>query len=162
MSCMMSSPKLLSSLARTVEYIGNGRYDTTGMELPGSLSYALSDCRDMYGDYDGDKVYTKLYAMNAAAYNGRYSHHHTDEEAPDRPEGKRLVPLCVDYSDGHFIVEPIHYDFARCLDFYVYQCEEDATMFSELLCGMRDLSRLVNSFIVKNSDSYSGGKWGEV
>lgn len=165
MSCMMSSPALLSALARTVEYIGNGRYDTTGMDLPRSLSFALADCVDVYGDLVGDKIYTKLYALNVAAYNGRYSDWNASEDAPDRPAGKRLLPVCVEYEGGfggHFIVEPIHYDLARCLDFYIYQCSEDATYKSDLLQGMKELAHTVKNFIASNSAEYKKGEWGEV
>lgn len=165
MSCMMSSPALLSALAETVEYIGNGNYDAIGFDLPDSLIKALRNCRNIYKEYDGDMIYDKLYALNVAAYNERWKYAKEPEEAPERPRGKRLVPIYAGHtggSNGHFIVDPLHYDLARCLDFFAYQCREDATYNTDLYKGMNDLSIVVARFIVRNSDGYTKSRWGEV
>ena len=162
MSCIMSSPELLSALAESIEFIGNGNYEAIGFELPRSLAMALSDCRDRYGSIDGNKVYKKLYAMNIAAYNGRWKEQIDVEEDPVRPKGKRLLPTYAEHTGVHFVVDPLHYTLARTLDFYVYQCEEDATYTAALLQGMNELAVTVARFIVRNSEEYASGQWGAV
>ena len=87
------------------------------------------------------------------------------QERAERPRGKRLVPIYAGHTGGaagHFIVDPLHYDLARCLDFFAYQCREDATYNTDLYKGMNDLSIVVARFIVRNSDGYTKSRWGEV
>lgn len=165
MSCMMSSPELLSALAESVEYIGNGNYDAIGFEMPYKLAEALSDCRDYYGAYIGNEIYKRLYALNAAAYNSHWDESTAPAEAPDRPAGKRLLPGLADHTGGpggHFVVTALHYDLARALDFFNYQCVEDATDEDPLARGMRALAGNVTRFIVQNSEEYNAGRWGEL
>lgn len=165
MSCIMSSPELLAALARTITYIGNGRYDTIGFDLPRTLELELANCRDVGGSLLEDHIYGRLYRLNAAAYNSRYKEHQADIVAPDKPDGKRLLPVCVSYSgewDGHFVVKPAHYDLARTLDLYLYQCDEAPTNKDGLYLALNELAYTVHKFIVRNSEHYQSAKWGKV
>lgn len=159
MSCFIMHPKALATLADTMQIILYGGYSSVGFDPPKSLHNALPDCRDRYGYYFSEKIFRRLYNLNAAAYAGRYRT--TQEEAPDMPEVSRLAQL-RDYAEGHDVLKPWHYQFAKLLDCLIYQCYEDATENDPLFLALLDLSKVFNAYLVCNNDLYYASKWGEI
>ena len=162
MSCMVMNPRATATLANAVEFILNSGFNRFGFEAPESLHKALSDCRDSYYFYSAPAIYQRFYALNVAAYNGRYLGNPTDPveaEAPSMPDVPPLVKERV-YCN-HEILQPWHYKFCKLLDFLIYQCSEDATRNDPLFLALVDFDRIYKSFLVCNTEEYHHFGWGE-
>ena len=162
MSCMMMNTRAIATLANTVEFILNSGFNRFGFEAPKSLYEALSDCRDRYSFYNSSDIYRRFYALNAAAYNGRYMARPSepvDAEAPDMPDVPMLVQDRLYFN--HEILQPWHYKFCKLLDCLIYQASEDTTRNGPLLFALIDFSRVYKSFLVTNTAEYCDFVWGE-
>ena len=115
--------------------------------------------------YFAENIYRKLYAVNAAAYNGRYARmddEAADDVAPVIDVSGYRVHRPYEYGDHHYIVQPWHYKLAMLLDFWIYQTSEDATRSHPLYLGMKSFRDALYKFIIRNSDEYRANQWGRL
>lgn len=163
MSCMIMSKEPLAALANATEALLNCGYDYFGFDSPDSLLAAARDCRNM-GFFSADSLYQKMYALNVAAYNGRYADHEQpmDDEAPDVDLSKYMVHRPPEYADHHHAVRLWHYRLAKLLDFWIYQVSEDATRNDAFVAAMREFQDCLFRFIVRRSSEYDAHEWGRL
>lgn len=163
MSCMIMSKEPLAALANAVETLLTCGYDFFGFDAPDSLFNAARDCRNM-GLFSADALYRRMYALNIAAYNGRYADHEQpmDDEAPDVDLSKYMVHRPPEYAEHHHAVRPWHYHLAKLLDFWLYQTSEDATRYDDFVVAMRELRDCLFQFVVQRSSEYDRYGWGRL
>ena len=163
MSCLIMDAGPLAAIANAVEMLLNCGYDYFGFDSPDSLLAAARDCRASTL-YSATMLYRKLYALNIAAYNGRYSTHEqpADDEAPDVDLSKYRVHCPPEYADHHHAVRPWHFRLAKLLDFWIYQVSEDATRSDDFVVAMRDFRDCLFQFIVQRSSEYDRYGWGRL
>ncbi len=164
MSCIQLSEKHIAAVAHGLAFILNGAggmcHLAASYELP-ELYDALSVCRYPH-DFlvDDRKVYAVLFRLNEAAYKGRYNvEPGNTEEFPAMPQTfPRLLHL-LDYNDGRYTIDPDFYAFAKLLDSFIYQCNEDATRNNPVLKALSATSRALYAFIVQNTADYTSAEW---
>lgn len=164
MSCLMMTNQAHATLANTLEFILNGGFNRFGFEAPESLFKALDDCKDSAGFYNEEKIFRRLYDLNARAYNGRYkgaAHIAPADFATDFPSVPPLVQA-RQYENFHEKLLPWHYKLAKLVDCLIYQAEEDATRNDPLFLALIDFKRMYCSFLVTNSDEYNAAPWGSI
>jgi hypothetical protein len=155
---MIQDSKNTAAIAAYVADLLNMGYDRNGMCAPETLATALKylDCSTR-GFFDDDKIYYALASLNYAAYSGRYGQNVCHEipayEANDISE-------YIGYSAGHFVISEWHFRIYKMIQFYNYQCDEDATRKTDLLAGMKALEMELAQFIIANSDLYRELPWG--
>ena len=95
--------------------------------------------------------------LNEAAYEGRYNVEPCSaDEFPAMPQAfPRLLHL-LPWDDGRYTIDPDFYAFAKLLDSFIYQCNEDATRNSPVLKALSATSR---AFIVQNAADYNNAEW---
>lgn len=153
MSCFVMDDRAVSAIANTIDTLLFVGYNYFGFECPESLREALHGCTG------AKKIYTALYKTNLQAYNGRYRE--SIEEIPEFTDDCEIKKR-PEYKDHHYVVQPWHYQFAKLVDCYIYQLEEEATRNSPILAGMKDLREALFRFIVGNSDEYQAAPWGSL
>lgn len=107
MSCMIMNPEPLDAIANAAEMLLNCGYEYFGFDAPRSMHEVFQDCQTGYS-YDAYGIYKKLYAVNIAAYNGRYKGHETpaDCEAPTIDCSRYTVHKRPEYAEHHHAVLP--------------------------------------------------------
>lgn len=165
MSCMMMQPEAAAALADFLEAVLSMGFNYFGFEAPQSLVDASRDCNDsnFYPYFNAGKIYRKLCALNAAAYNGRYGKpDDADPQAPevDIPSFSFYKPS--QYSSQHFVVQSWHYKALKLLDFWIYQTCETATEKDPFRQGLKDLRDTLTGFIARNCDDYQTFPWGSL
>lgn len=161
MSCFMMPADCLATISKTLESILNCGFNGFGFSAPSSLHDALKDCRDRYGYYSDCAIFRRLYSLNLAAYNGRYSKGPTPETIPDMPEVPAL-PTMRQYADHHEKLLPWHFKFCKLLDCLIYQADEDATYKAPLFLALVDFSHRYKTFLVCNMEEYQALPWGSL
>ena len=164
MSCMIMNPEPLAAIANAAETLLNCGFDYFGFDTPRSMQRAFNDCR-ICGLYEAEDIYKKLYAVNVAAYNGRYKNRETpaDDIAPCIDGSGYRVHQRPEYTEHHHAVRPWHYRLAKLLDFWLYQTGEDATQNDPTRAAMLGFQNALYSFIVQRSDEYDNApKWGRL
>lgn len=157
MSSFILSTQTHATLSNSLAYILNSGFNRFGFEAPESLHKALRDCRDRYGDYCAERIYTRLYNLNLSAYAGRYAT--ATDPVPDMPSVPQLIQP-REYADFHEVLLPWHYRFCKMLDCLIYQASEDATRNDPLYLALVDFSRIYKSFLVVNTAEYNAAPWG--
>lgn len=162
MSCMVMKPAPLMALANAVETRLNCDYNYWGFDIPSNLYQELDDCKTSY-TYYAERIYRRLYTLNAQAYNGRHAGREeiADEEAPVIDGSKYIVHHEPAYREHGFAVCPWHYHLAKLLDFWLYQTAEDMTHSDPLRLAMLEFRDSLYRFIVRNSPQYIAIRWGE-
>lgn len=160
MSCFMMDERAISVLSNTLESVMNSGFNRFGFEAPESLHKALSDCRDHYGFYLSEKIFSRLYILNARAYSNRYK---SDWNSciPVKPEIHSIIQK-RQLENHHEKLLKWHYKFAKLLDCFIYQVSEDATQNDPLTLALIDFSRLYKSFLVVNTEEYDSEPWGTI
>lgn len=169
MSCWIMCAEPMAAVANAAETLLNCGYDYFGFDPPDELITACADCCDDPRAhrplYFAENIYRKLYAVNAAAYNGRYARmddEAADDVAPVIDVSGYRVHRPYEYGDHHYIVQPWHYKLAMLLDFWIYQTSEDATRSHPLYLGMKSFRDALYKFIIRNSDEYRANQWGRL
>ena len=169
MSCAMMSPEPLAAIANAVETLLNSGFNYFGFDAPDELVSACAGLcdgpRTSRPLYCAENIYRKMYALNATAYNGRYTRmddEEADSAAPSIDGGQYQVHHPPEYREHHFAVQPWHYKLAMLLDCWLYQTNEDATRADPFRLGMQALRNSLYQFIVKNSDEYCANQWGRL
>lgn len=163
MSCMVMKPASLMALANAVETRLNCDYNYWGFDIPSNLYQELDDCKTSH-TYYADRIYRRLYALNAQAYNNSLHvgrEETADEEAPTIDGSKYIVHHRPAYREHSFAVCPWHYHLAKLLDFWLYQTAEDTTYSNPLRLAMLEFRDNLYHFIVRNSPQYTAIRWGE-
>ena len=165
MSCLIMNPEPLAAIANAAETLLNCGYEYFGFDPSARMHDAFRDCRTG-GSYDAEGIYKKLWAVNAAAYNGRYAlmdDELADETAPVIYVFCYKVHQRPEYAEHHHAVRPWHYHLAKLLDFWLYQTAEDATRDDPIRAAMLDFQRSLFAFIVQRSDEYDNAPpWGRL
>lgn len=162
MSCMIMNPESLAAIANATKMLLNCGYKYFGFEAPSSMHDAFQDCRKGYS-YDAACIYKKLYAVNLAAYNGRYKENETnsDDEATNIDVSLYKIHKWPEYDDNHHAVRQWHYHLAKLVDFWLYQTCEEATWNDKTRAAMVDFQRVLFEFIVQRSIEYENAPaWG--
>lgn len=162
MSCMITSPEIILTIAETIARISSNGREDYGVDIPRGLAEELRklNCYDniIGAPYVVEKrLAEELYRLNIASYNGRYKEHQQPNELPDFDETKPAfkVPRC-EY-DGRYIYTEDHFKFAGALAFLIYQCDEDANRENALLVALAELATAWNSAIVRADPRYCYG-----
>jgi hypothetical protein len=151
-----------ATLANTLCSVLNMGFNRFGFEAPESLHRALKDCRDSYGFYGAEKIYRRLYELNAAAYTGRYNGHGIEQDEAETVPDMPAIPAIITDRQyfKHELLQPWHYKFCKMLDCLIYQCSEHATEKDPLFLSLIDFNRLYKSFLVSNIEAYYALPWG--
>ena len=164
MSCIQLSTQHIAAVAHGLAFILNGAggmcHLAASHELP-ELYDALSICRYPH-DFlvDDRKVYAVLYRLNEAAYEGRYNvEPGSADEFPAMPQTFPHLLHLLDYNDGRYTIDPDFYAFAKLLNSFIYQCNEDATRNNPVLKALSGTSRALYAFIVQNAAEYNNAEW---
>lgn len=160
MSCFMMDERAISVLSNTLESVMNSGFNRFGFEAPESLHKALSDCRDHYGFYFSEKIFSRLYILNARAYSTRYKSE-WNGCVPSKPEIHSIIQE-RQREEHHEKLFPWHYKFAKLLDCFIYQVSEDATRNDPLTLALIDFSSSYKSFLVFNTAEYASEPWGTI
>ena len=164
MSCMIMNSESLAAIANAAETLLNCGYEYFGFDATHKMRDAFRDCRTC-GFYAAEEIYKKLYAVNVAAYNGRYKDHETpaDNEAPTIDGSCYKVHQRPEYVEHHHAVRPWHYHLAKLLDFWLYQTSEAATWKDPARAAMLDFQKALYEFIVQRSGEYDNAPaWGRL
>ena len=160
MSCMIQKPENTAAIADYIAKLCNMSTDYNGMICPPE---SLVNCLNFDygvtkpGYFDEELIYNALAGLNAAAYNGRYEKGgNSFEIIPYKPHP---IACRVGYDNGHSIVAPWHYKMLKMIQFFNYQCAEDATYKSDLHKAMKELESTLAMFIVMNSEDYHSLRW---
>lgn len=157
MSCLMTRPESIATLAETISRVSHSGYELYGISTGAKLWTALRDlgCSNDFGYLDAKPVAEALHRVNVAAYNGRYEEHQQPDTVPDYNNIKPAfdVPRCR--YDGRWIYDDPHYRFAGLLDFFNYQCEEDATRNNLLCVGLREFADRWKHQIIASDPRYT-------
>ena len=160
MSCFMMDERAISVLSNTLESVMNSGFDRFGFEAPESLHKALSDCRDHYGFYFSELIFSRLYILNTRAYS---THHKSECNGciPSKPDIHSIIQerQREDHRERLF---PWHYKFANLLGCFIYQVSEDATRNDPLTLALVDFSHLYKSFLVFNTKEYDSEHLGTI
>ena len=162
MSCMMTSPEVILTIAETIARTSAHGYEVYGVGIPESMYNELRKhhchSRGLGAPYvDVKPLAELLYRLNLAAYNGRYPEHQSPDALPDFDAIKPAftVPRC-EYNQRCIYTEE-HYRFVGALDFLVYQCYEDANRGNPILHALEELSNYWKSAIVAADARYRYG-----
>ena len=163
MSCLIMDAAPLAALANATEALLNCGYDYFGFDPPDSLLAAARDCRNMTF-YSAAALYRRMYVLNVAAYNGRYSTHEqpADDEAPEIDVSKYVIHRPPEYADHHHAVRPWHYRLAKLLDFWLSQPRAVATRSDDFVVAMREFRNCLFQFMIQRSDEYDHYGWGRL
>lgn len=168
MSSMIQKTENTAAIADYIARLLNMGFDTNGMSAPETLGRELDDlgCSDR-GYFEESKIYEALVNLNYAAYLGRYP----DKNADPAPEYKRHdISARAEYTHGepdehgyynnaHFVIAGWHYKIYKMIQFFNYQCCEDATHENKLYKAMKELETDLAQFIVANTAEYNALRW---
>ena len=161
MSCFIMDEKSVSILANFVGDLMNCGYTMFGMGAPASLWESLKDCEGKYYYFETQKIFNRLMDLNVRAFKGRYEDWHNEDiknaygydvNAVDYEHGK--------YEEGHWLVEKWHYRMAKRLEYFIYQCSEDATWNDNLFKSLKELQTELFAWMVRNHAFYQEAEWG--
>ena len=158
MSCMIQKSENTAAIAAYIARLLNMGYDANGMEAPETLRKALREagCYVRYY-WEPEKIYKTLVSLNHAAFSGRYSGRY-DENCIVVEYKENDISAHVRYNE-HFLVEKWHYRIHKMIQFFNYQCLEDATRNTDLFNGMRELETRLAQYIVMNNDISASLPW---
>ena len=157
MSCMIQLPENTAAIADFVAGLLNmgSAYEYFGFEAPEGMGLCLHDCRKA-GRYEEALIYNALASLNLAAYLGRYPEEDDYSIADYKPS---RIHKRVDYTGGEFVVDEWHYKILKMIQFFNYQCFEDATHEHPLFKAMQELENVLYRFIVNNTGIMSRLPW---
>lgn len=169
MSCFIMREDSIAALSEFTADLLNFGFTRYGFSAPEELAKALSDCRDFYHFFDSQKIYKRLYALNVAAYNGRYGRYEraangesSDLDSEQAPEIKTSDYCIHDINGGHKLA-PWHFRIVKLLACYNYQIAEDVTAKHPLTTALKGLEHQLNSFIVIKSPEWEAApSWGKL
>lgn len=156
MSCMIQKPENTAAIAGFIGELLNMGYEVHGMTAPRELYEVLEKlgCSDTCNFFSDSKIYEQLATLNATAYNGRYN---STTKTFSYFENK--ITEFPSYVNGHFSVMDWHFKMLKMVQFFNYQCTEDATVSHPLYKAMKKLENSLFRFIVENSENYRAVSW---
>lgn len=147
MSCIIMNANRLATLSATISHLLRVGFPVFGFDAPESMRNSLPA--------SDDEIYHKLYNLNARAYGYCYRDH-----CPEAPEVKaHSIAGRPPIADNRYCVAPWHYQFAKMLDFYIYQVTEWATAQDPIVIALQELSDRVCRYIVTHSAEYDKLPW---
>ncbi len=168
MSSMIQKTENTAAIADYIARLLNMGFDTNGMSAPETLGRELDrlGCNNR-GYFEESKIFEALVNLNYTAYLGRYP----EQDAEPVPEYKRNdISARAEYTHGepdangyyneaHFVISEWHYKIYKIIQFFNYQCSEDATENNALYKAMNDLETALAKFIVANTAIYAAQRW---
>lgn len=159
MSSYLMKPKPVSEIADFIACVLNNGFNYFGFEGNNHLVCALSQCRtSMF--YSENIIYKLLSELNVKAVCANDEKVNVVWE-----EYKKYPPVYhphhYDVKEEHFCIEHWHYELLKKLDCFLYQCDENSVINTELFIGVSKLRDTLSNFIVTNNPTYASIKWGE-
>ncbi|MDE7245628.1 MAG: hypothetical protein K2O18_16870 [Oscillospiraceae bacterium] len=164
MSCIVMNPESIAAIANAAATLLHCGYNYFGFAATPQMHEAFRDCRPR-SFYAAEEIYKRLYAVNAAACNGRYKDHEApvNDAAPDIDCSKYIVHQPSEYADYHYTIRPWHYHLAKLIDFWLYQTSEYDTWKDPIRTAMLDFQEELFQFIVRQSGEYfNAPEWGKL
>lgn len=163
MSCILLPPNHLYAIACGIADTVNAKqsfnYQLMNGEIKVPLYQNLIDCRLNNSIYlDKQLVYKKLAEININAYNYRYKEETTFEELPN-PKNQNHLSKALKRKNGHFVLEKSSYEWAKLLDSYLYQCNEDATYNNPIIQDLEKLRDDYYRWLIMNTEEYEQADW---
>lgn len=158
MSCLLTSPETISKISNFAEKLLNMGYDFFGFSANIDLYYELIDCQTS-GHFDACKIYNRLCEMNQQAYQSRYSDTEIIKYPPYDLSASITKRMVINDQYHTASVQQWHFEMLKHLDFYIYQCNEDATSDSPLFKSIKGLRAELADFILMHSIEYLKEKW---
>lgn len=155
MSCMIQKPENTAAIAEYISHLLNMGFDFCGMSAPESLFHELDEC-NIRGYYEESEIYEKLRDLNRAAYVGRYPDGLIVESMGYK---ENTIDSRAEWTGEHWEIKNWHYKMLKMIQFFNYQCEEDATINDPLHKAMEQLEKALMQFIVMNSAQYNAQPW---
>ena len=157
MSCLIQKPENTAAIADFIAELANVGYNGNGIVLPSVLHRELVNL-GCYKDgwFEPKLIYMALTALNYNAYEGRYPDNGKVYPVPYKENNIRKM---VVWDNGRYKIEKWHYRMLKMIQFFNYQCEEEATYNTDLHKGMQDLENTLALFIIQNSAIYKGLRW---
>ena len=164
MSSIVLSTKHIATVSDGLSRLLNHSYGMATLTASPDLYDALKSCSDNYGFFDASKIFSELYRLNLAAYNGRYHNESSDDVIPCIPKDfpHLIQPLawgCSESISYHWILTADYYAFSKILASFIYQCEEDVNCSSELLKALQNTLAEFNNFLISNTAEYVNAAW---
>lgn len=164
MSSIVLSTKHIATVSDGLAHLLNHSYGMTTLTAAPDLYDALKSCSDGYGYFDNSKIFSELYRLNLAAYDGRYRNESNDDVIPCIPKDfpHLIQPLswgCAGSTDYHWILTADYYAFSKLLSSFIYQCEEDVNRSNELLKALQNTLAEFNNFLINNTAEYISAAW---
>ena len=153
MSAFMISDNTLSMITNILCRLQVAGYDSFGFESPESLNEVFSNCRDYYGFWTGEKVFSELANMNAAALKARYK---DPDDMIGNPKYKKDIDIWEARENGP---KQWHYQFLKSLQCYLYQCTEGSIPETALYKALKELENIITYYIVTHTPEYKKAIW---
>lgn len=163
MSCILLPPDHLYAvacgIADTVNAKQSFNYQLMNGEIKVPLYQHLIDCRLNNSIYlNRQLVYKKLAEININAYNYRYKEETKFEEL-HKPKNQDHLSKALKRENGHFVLEKSSYEWAKLLDSYLYQCNEDATYNNPIIQDLEKLRDDYYRWLIINTEEYEQADW---
>lgn len=160
MSCFVMNPEPIAALADYIADLCNCGWSVFHMDPPDELKMELKNC--IVADrFDETEIYNTLYALNIAAYRGRYLDNHPEVEKetenfkkykPNRQHGLLFGCLANEGWEDRML---------KRLDCFLYQCAEDPVYGCPLYKALDKLADRLAGHIARSKPEYRNAEWGE-
>ena len=143
MSAYMISDNTLSMITNILCRLQVAGYNSFGFELPEAFNQIFENCRDYYGYWTGEKVFSELASMNAAALKARYK---DPEDMIGSPKYNKNIDIWEARENGP----------QQC---YLYQCTEGSIPDTALYKALKELENIIIHYIVSHTPEYKKAIW---
>ena len=160
MSCFVMNAEPVAALADYIADLLNRGWNAFQMDAPDELKNELRNCI-VAGRFDETEIYNYLYALNIAAYRGRYLENYPEvgEETetfeaykPNRQHGLLYGCLANEGWEERML---------KRLDCFLYQCAEDPVYGCPLYKALDELANRLAGKIARSKPEYENAEWGE-
>lgn len=161
MSCFIMECKALAAIANATASLLKDGFNYWGFPAEPELYEACTSC--LQGTDLAKSIYQKLYAINVAAYAGRYEDHQEvlmSSAALDIDVSPYKIHEPRKIHNYHGVVFAWHYKLAKLIDCWLYQTAEYDTVNDPLRAGMQTFKNSLYNYIVMNNDIYEQAGWG--
>ncbi len=161
----MLENRKIAALSEYIATLSNAGADFFGYSIPKKLQAALDECRDRSGYMSAEKVYIKLFDLNATAYAGRYKNETKPEPEPlpaiyPRIFQRREQGKDESITEWYEQIKPWHYELLKLTECFIYQCNEYPAHEQPLFEGLQALKRTQEHHIISNQPEYIKAPWG--
>lgn len=161
MSCIMLSNESLAILANSCAKISI-HPDYYQISAPSSLCNALHALPSFEVNRRAQKIFERLYLLNANAYDERYKKMVVNlAPSIDLNMYDSIQPVEYDPKNRICIVKPFHYRLYKIIQCYLYQVDDNKTTRTDpLVLALYDLKESIGLYIIENTVEYHAACWG--